>query len=103
MYKLCVKEMRPGNNIGVIELKARELAQKSDNFNFTFVFQTTELADATTPFLGDLQKGMAFVVHPWTVPESKPAHSGHLIGDSYIVQENEPECVSKLPFELMVH
>ncbi len=102
MYELCFAEMRLGNSIGEIESKAKNLAQRRGRFSSTFVFQTTELAETSIRYMGELQTGMVFVIHPWTVPDSIRKFSGHTIGDTCIVGKTEPECISKLPSDVTV-
>jgi len=50
-----------------------------------------------------LRPGMTIVNHPWIeYPPKKGEMGGHIIGDTYIITEGEPKCLSKVPFELVV-
>jgi hypothetical protein len=50
---------------------------------------------------------MVFMIHAITFPspaemDKRIGHGGHLIGDTYIITEGEPESMTKLPFEVTV-
>ena len=50
---------------------------------------------------------MVFMVHAITFPQEadmhkRKGHGGHLIGDTYIITNEEPEPLTKLPFDVTV-
>ena len=59
-------------------------------------------------FKGELKPGMVFIIHPITLPSDEAdaaafkGHGGHMIGDTYIVTEGEPESVCKIPFDVTI-
>lgn len=102
MYELARKELRPGITAEAIEANIAELASRKGDFSWAWTLQSAELGDTTVPFRSELKTGMVFVNHPFTELRSKSGYAGHIIGDTFIIKENEPECLSKLPFELKV-
>jgi Xaa-Pro aminopeptidase len=59
--------------------------------------QITERIPLQTMF----RPGMYFANHPWEeYPYSSPEVGGHIIGDTVVVTDGAPECLTKLPFQL---
>jgi Xaa-Pro aminopeptidase len=57
--------------------------------------------------MGELEPTMVFMIHAITFPaktdmDRRRGHGGHLIGDTYIITDDEPECLTKLPFDVTV-
>lgn len=102
IYYLVLKELVPGNTVDKIEAKVKDFASRRGDFRRVWALQETELNEAAIPYRGEVKRGMAFVVHPWTVASSVRGHSGHIIGDTFIVREGEPEALSRLPLEVSV-
>jgi Xaa-Pro aminopeptidase len=70
-------------------------------------FQMLDNMFRTPLYLGELKPNMVFMIHAITLPpeaemERRKGHGGHLIGDTYIITEGEPESVTKLPFDVTV-
>lgn len=112
MYRLAVKELKPGNRVAEIEAKAKQYALEKAPGRFSdhiWVLQSGEISDAGRYRISaDLEPGMCFVVHPWTTDGGpRPGHrggiiSGHIVGDTYLITEDAPEGTSKLPLELSI-
>ena len=109
MYRMAVKEMRPGNVAQEISDKISNWAMKRGRpFSFASpCFQMLDNMTRTPLYMGELQPGMVFMVHPMTYPpepqlEKRQGHGGHLIGDTYIITASEPEPLSHLPFDVAI-
>ena len=105
IYELARKELRAGNWVVDIEKKLKALALSRGRPDFIFAVQSAELDEAfhTEADVIELKPGMVWVIHPWTqVPPGQPGFSGHLLGNSFIVTEKEPEALSRLPLDLVV-
>ena len=109
MYQMAVNELRPGKVVQEISDKVSEWAMKQGR-SFSFAspcFQMLDNMTRTPLFMGEAKPGIVFMIHPMTYPskaalEKRQGHGGHLIGDTYIVTENEPERLTKLPLEVTV-
>ncbi len=103
LHELALKELRPGNTIDAITAKLVDYASKKGDFTRVWALQDCDNSETafgvTVPSNAEIEPGMTFVNHPFT---SGKVHTRHIIGSSYIVTEGEPECVSKLPIELIV-
>ena len=105
MYNMAVEMMRPGTVLADIDAKVREMAKKAGHHPLNaFTMQHTGLDNLDRiPKRTVLRPGMTFVNHPWTeFPPDNPTFGGHTCGDTYIVTEGKPECLSKLPFEISI-
>jgi Xaa-Pro dipeptidase len=105
MYNKTVEPLKPGNVYGEIDAKMREMAAKNgyDPVNaFSLQHVGLDIIDRILKRTV-LRSGMTIVNHPWIeYPPKKGEMGGHIIGDTYIITEGEPKCLSKVPFELVV-
>jgi Xaa-Pro aminopeptidase len=105
MYNKTVELLKPGNVYGEIDAKMREMAAKNgyDPVNaFSLQHVGLDIIDRI-PKRTVLRPGMTIVNHPWIeYPPKKGEMGGHIIGDTYIITEGEPKCLSKVPFELVI-
>jgi Xaa-Pro aminopeptidase len=105
MYEVTRRELRPGKVFGEINAKMRQMAEEYgyDPANALSLQHigldiVERISERTV-----LKPGMVIVNHPWTeYPPGKTEYGGHVIGDTYIVTEKEPEPLSKIPLELTV-
>jgi Xaa-Pro aminopeptidase len=109
MYQMAVKEFRAGKNAREIEDRIGEWGMKQGRpLSFASpAFQMLDNMFRTPFFLGELKPGMVFMIHPMTFPpkadmEARKGHGGHMIGDTYIVAEGEPESLTRLPLDVTV-
>lgn len=108
MYNACRQALRPGTLLRDIRAKWKEIATQKRDVEIVLGIQTSELNDTSLYYLeGELKPGMCWVNHPWTGDASvMKGHSGriigHTLGDTYIVTEDEPECLSKLPLDVSI-
>lgn len=103
MYNAAFYGLRPGTRILELEKKVyNSAASFNPGFGRAWATQTTELAEAFFKADLELVKGMSYVIHPWTEPSSGPGHFGHLIGNTCIVTDGEPEVVHKSALDLRV-
>lgn len=109
MYRIAYESLRAGNVAQEISDKATDWALAQGR-PLSAARPSLQLVDSilTTPtFMGELKAGMVFVNHPWTAPPqaditARKGHMGHMIGNTLIITEGEPECVSKFLLELTV-
>ena len=83
------------------------MAQKRPLSSALPAFQMLDNMFRTPLFMGELKPGMVFMIHPMTFPpkadmDARKGHAGHLLGDTYIVTQDEPESLTKLPFDVTV-
>jgi len=103
MYNLACEELRAGNTIGAVDAKTAKLAASmGGNFKRAWALQLSELAESFFKLDAELQKGMCYVIHPWTEPSSGRGFHGHTVGNTCLVTGGEPEVVHKTPLEVMV-
>lgn len=109
MYKMAVDELRPGKVVQEISDEVSEwVIKKGRPYSFASpCFQMLDNMTRTPLFMGEAKPGMVFMVHPMTYPDKadldmRKGHGGHLIGDSYIVTEGKPECLTRLPLDITV-
>ena len=107
MYRQAVQELRAGNTAREIEEKVgRWVRGQKRGFSFASPgFQMLDNMFRTPLYLGELKPNMVFMIHTITFPseaeiDKRKGHGGHLIGDTYIITEAEPESITKLPLEL---
>jgi Xaa-Pro aminopeptidase len=97
--------LRPGTAYGEIDMKMKEIAERN-GYDPINAFSTQHVGLDIIERISKrtvLRPGMTIVNHPYLVyPPKKPEMGGHIIGDTYIITEREPKCLSKLPFELVV-
>lgn len=105
MYHKTVELFRPGVVYGDIDAKMREIAKKNGYHPvnaFSLQHIGLEIIERI-PTRTILRPGMTIVNHPWTeYPADKPDWGGHTIGDTYVITEGKPKCLSKSPFELTI-
>jgi Xaa-Pro aminopeptidase len=105
MYNKTVELLRPGNVYGDIDAKMREIAAKN-GYDPTNAFSLQHVGldiIERIPKRTVLRPGMVLVNHPWIeFPPKKGEVGGHIIGDTYIITEGKPKCLSKVPFELVI-
>ena len=104
MYKLTCDELRPGTTVVAIEHRIQSLTASRGNFSRTWTLQSAEMAEAhfRTDYM-EIKTSVTWVNHPWTeVPRGVPGLNGHLIGNTLIVTEGEPEVASRLPLDLVI-
>lgn len=109
VYDFVRQQLKPGNVIPEIESAAHKLASSRWDFHKTegIALQSCELNDVAVYHIHELRAGMCWVNHPWladpSIREGRPGIGrGHVVGDTYIIQEDGAECVSKLPKELSI-
>ena len=103
IYNLACEELRAGNTIGAVDAKTAKLAASmGGNFKRAWALQLSELAESFFKLDAELQKGMCYVIHPWTEPSSGRGFHGHTVGNTCLVTGGEPEVVHKTPLEVMV-
>ena len=109
MYRQAVQELRAGNTAREIEEKVgRWVRGQKRGFSFASPgFQMLDNMFRTPLYLGELKPNMVFMIHAITFPseaeiDKRKGHGGHLIGDTYIITEAEPESITKLPFDVTV-
>jgi Xaa-Pro aminopeptidase len=109
MYRQAVQELRAGNTAREIEEKVGQWARgQKRGFSFASAgFQMLDNMFRTPLYLGELKPNMVFMIHAITFPseaeiDKRKGHGGHLIGDTYIITEDEPESITKLPFDVTV-
>jgi len=88
-----------------ITAKLEEFAAKKGDFSRTWAIQDCDLSETSVtavPEQAEIKTGMVFVNHPSTTERSGKGHGGHILGDSFIITEGEPEGLSKLPHEVIV-
>jgi Xaa-Pro aminopeptidase len=103
LYQIAKEQLRPGNTRSEITAKLVEFSSGKGDFSRVWALQDCELSETSVqavPDKAEIKPGMVFVIHPSTDYSSGKGHAGHLLGDSYIVTEGEPECLSKLPIEV---
>ena len=109
MYRQAAQELRAGNVAKVIEEKVGRWAMGQER-ELTFASGGLQMLDnmfRTPLYLGELEPYMVFMIHAITFPSSaemadRKGHGGHIIGDTYIVTEGEPESITKLPLDVTV-
>jgi len=105
MYHKTVEMFRPGIVYGDIDVKMREMA-KENGFDPNNAFSVQHIGldiIERIPKRTVLRPGMAIVNHPWIeYPPGKGEWGGHMIGDTYIITESKPKCLSKRPFEMTI-
>ncbi len=103
MYKLAYEELRPGNTVAAIDAKAAKLAASmGGDFKRAWALQLSELAESFFKLDAELEKGMCYVIHPWTEPRSGKGFHGHTVGNTCLITGGNPEVVHKTPLEYMV-
>ena len=105
MYRMAVKEFIAQE----LQDRVGEWGMKQGRpFSFSSAcFQMLDNITRTPNFLGELKPGMVYMIHPMTFPpkpdmDAGKGHGGHMIGDTYIVTEGEPESLTRLPFDVTV-
>jgi Xaa-Pro aminopeptidase len=109
MYKMAVEEFRARNTVQAIEDKVSMWARGQER-QFSYAspgFQMLDNMFRTPLYMGELKPKMVFMIHAITFPpeadmEKRKGHGGHLIGDTYVVTEGDPESVTKLPLDVTV-
>ena len=109
MYRQAVRELRAGNSAMEIEEKIGNWAQGQGR-EFSFASPGLQMLDnmfRTPLYLGELKPNMVFMIHAITFPspaemDKRIGHGGHLIGDTYVITEGEPESITNLPFDVAV-
>lgn len=107
MYRIARNDLRPGNVRREIDAKVAKYAMSKKNFTWASPIIQCMDSIVAPNFRAALAPGQVFQIHPFTNPsepdmQAMKGHMGHIIGDTCIVTEDEPECVSKLPFELTI-
>ena len=110
MYDMAMEGYRAGNILAELDAKVVKFAMTKRPFTrASAVFQGmgTTFGGYQPSFTGELKPGMVFNIHPWTNPpeadmKANRYHAGHILGETNIVTEGAPECVSKLPNEIIV-
>ena len=108
MYQMGRDGFRAGNVLSEVDAKVSEYALSKRPFtraSATFQLMDSPHEEVYVDFT--LRPGMAFQIHPWTNPpeadmKAEKNHMGHIYGDTCIVTEGDPECVSKLPMEVTI-
>jgi ectoine hydrolase len=108
-YGRAVRELRPGGVAQEIEDRVGAWAMgKRPDLSFAIPgFQMLDNMFRPPLYMGALEPTMVFMIHTITFPshedmEKRTGHGGHLIGDTYIITEDEPESITQLPFEVTV-
>jgi Xaa-Pro aminopeptidase len=109
MYKKAVKQLRPGNIAQEIEDTVGKWAmEQRKDLSFAIPgFQMLDNMYRPPLYMGELEPTMVFMIHAITFPseadmQKREGHGGHLIGDTYIITDDEPEALTKLPFDVTV-
>lgn len=109
IYKKGVEELHPGNVAQEVEDKigAWVTSRRTDLSFASPGFQMLDNMFRPPLYMGEFQPTMVFMVHAITFPcqsdiDKRKGHGGHMIGDTYIVTENEPEALTRLPFDVTV-
>jgi len=110
MYDIAIEGYRAGNLLADVDAKASKYAMSKRPFtraSATFQMMGTRFGGYQPIFNGELRPGMIFNIHPWTNPpeadmKARKNHAGHILGDTNIVTEGDPECVSKIPNEIII-
>jgi Xaa-Pro aminopeptidase len=104
-YEIARRELRPDNTKDAITAKLVEFASKKGDFSRVWALQDTDMSEVSRgaiPGHAKLRPGMVITNHPSTTLRSGRQHAGHILGDSYIITEGEPECTSRLSHEVIV-
>lgn len=110
MYRIAREGFWAGNILSEVDAKVSEYALSKKPFTSAraaFQLMGSRFTNLHPGFSGELKPGMVFQIHPWVNPpeadmRAKKGHMGHIVGDTCIVTEGEPECVSKLPLEVTI-
>ena len=113
LYRIATEGLEPGNRVEDIETRVKQAALERGNGRFLensiWALQSSEISDAVSYKAKEgLRPGISYVNHPWTTDASiRPGHkagpiSGHVVGDTFIVNETGAECVGKLPLKVSV-
>jgi Xaa-Pro aminopeptidase len=107
IYHEGVKRLRPGNVAQDVEDDiCRSVTEKEKEVSLaTPGFQMLDNMFRPPLYMGEFEPSMVFMVHAITFPSSadiemRRGHGGHMIGDTYIITEEEPERLTKLPFDV---
>ncbi len=109
IYKKAVKELRAGNVAQEIEESVGKWAMEQGR-GISFAspgFQMLDNMFRPPLYMGELEPTMVFMIHAITFPgkadmDKRKGHGGHLIGDTYIITDDKPEPLTKLPFDVTV-
>lgn len=105
MYNKTLELLKPGIVYGEIDAKMREIA-KNNGYDPVNAFSLQHVGldiIERIPKRTALRPGMVIVNHPWIeYPPGKGEIGGHIIGDTYVITEGKPKCLSKVPFELAI-
>ena len=113
LYRIATEGLKPGNRVEDIETRVKQAALERGKGRFLensiWALQSSEISDAVSyKAKEELRPGISYVNHPWTTDASiRPGHkagpiSGHVVGDTFIVNETGAECVGKLPLKVSV-
>jgi Xaa-Pro dipeptidase len=109
IYERAVKELRPGNVAREVEerMGAEIIARRSDLSFASPGFQMLDNMFRPPLYLGEFRPSMVFMVHAITFPgqadiDQRKGHGGHMIGDTYIIGDDEPERLTRLPFDVAI-
>jgi Xaa-Pro aminopeptidase len=109
MYQIARDAFRAGNIAQEIADRTTEwaMAQGRPLSVARPALQMLDNITSTPSFMGELKPSMVFMIHPLTSPpeadiNARKGHSGHMIGDTFIVTEDEPESVTKIPFDVTI-
>jgi Xaa-Pro dipeptidase len=103
VYRLAEQELKIGQTVAEIEQKAQASAAQK-GYYLKIVLQHIGLQiTERIPLNTLLRPGMCFVNHPWTeYPMDTREVGGHIIGDTFIVNDGAPERLTTLPFKLFM-
>jgi len=105
IYTKVRELLKPGNVYGEIDDKVKEIARKK-GYHPQNAFSLQHIGLGIIDVIPKdtvLEPGMVFVNHPWIeYPAENPEMGGHIIGDTYIITDEEPKCISKMPLELVI-
>ncbi|MFC2005264.1 M24 family metallopeptidase, partial [Chloroflexota bacterium] len=108
MYQIGFEGFRAGNNIAEVDAKASDFALSKWPFSRARAsFQLMDSITAPPAPAAEFRVGMARMIHPWCNPpeaelKAKKGHMGHIVGDTCIVTEGDPESVSKVPHKITI-
>jgi Xaa-Pro aminopeptidase len=101
IYRMALREMRPGNTTASIENRILDFASERGNFRRAWALQSTELAEAFFKVDTTLKTGMSYVIHPWTEYSSGQGLQGHTIGNTVIVTQEDAAQINRSPLDLV--